>query len=111
MSIAGWQHRLDEASTPEDVVDVVHDFLALWKQEDIEELPFDCRPGGMASAAQVNSYALKLARRHTIGIGDVSAMHRMATFFTKAALRLYQINEEGFSDVPRERREGGRADT
>ena len=47
----------------------------------------------MADAGQITDYALKLAHRQTGGIGDLSAMHRMETFFTKAALRIYKINE------------------
>jgi hypothetical protein len=108
MSAAAWQDRLNEASTREEVVLVVQDFLALWKPEEIAQLPPDCMPGTMEDAAQVNSYALKLAHRHTIWIGDVSALHRMATFFTKAALRVFQINDLS-AQVRSEKREGGRA--
>jgi hypothetical protein len=107
MSALGWQHRLDEASTTDAVVRVVNDFLALWTPEEIALLPADCKPGVFDNTEQVNHYALKLARRHTIGIGEVSAMHRMATFFTKAALRAFQINEV-FRDVRNDER-GGRA--
>jgi hypothetical protein len=108
MSAVAWQDRLNEASTREDVVLVVQDFLALWNTEEIAQLPSDCVPGTIENAAQVNSYALKLARRHTIWIGDVSALHRMATFFTRAALRVFQINDIS-AQVRAEKREGGRA--
>jgi hypothetical protein len=108
MSAAAWQNRLDEASTRDEVVLVVQDFLALWKPEEIAQLPADCLPGTIEDADQVNSYALKLARKHTIGTGDVSPLHRMATFFTKAALRVFQINDLSVQ-VRAEKREGGRA--
>ena len=108
MSALGWQRRLDQASTREAVVEIVNDFLALWTHAEIVQLPHDCAPGNMDNADQVSDYALKLARRHTIGVGDLSGMHRMATFFTKAALRIFQIDEA----LPRTRsskHEGGRA--
>jgi hypothetical protein len=111
MSISGWQHRLDAASTKEGVVQIVDDFLALWRADEIAQLPPDCRPGVIDCATQVNSYALKLARRHTIGNGDATEMHRMAIFFTKAALRLFEIKETSYPEPPRGRREDDRADS
>jgi hypothetical protein len=101
-----WQHRLEEAATAEAVLHVVNDFLAPWTPEEIAQLPADCRPGVFEDTEQVNLYALKLARRHTIGIGEVSVMHRMATFFTKAALRAFQINEAFLGDMPSRERDG-----
>lgn len=89
----GWQRRLSEASTPEEVVVVANEFLSQWSREELAELPNDCKPGAMADARQLTDHALKLAHRHTVGIGDLSALHRMETFFTKAALRVYRIEE------------------
>lgn len=106
MSPAEWQHRLDQADTKEGVVAVVNDFLALWSIEDLGQLPTGFEPGTFNNSEQVKSYALKLARRHTIGVGEMSTMHRMATFFTKAALRIFKINEDFSEDA--ERRESGR---
>jgi hypothetical protein len=112
MSIAGWQHRLDEASTHEAVVRIVDDFLALWRADEIAQLPPDCRPGVIGNAAEVNNYAMKLARRHTIGNGDATEMHRMAIFFTKAALRLFEIKDKIYLEMPRARRKNDdRADS
>jgi hypothetical protein len=107
MSSIGWQGRLDEASTKEDVVSVVNDFLVLWTREDIALLPADCKPRMVDNADEVNTYALKLARGYTFAIGEVSPMHRMASFFTKAALRMFQI-EEVFRAVQGDKGEGGR---
>jgi len=105
MSPAGWQQRLNDAFTKKDVIDVVHDFLARWSREEIAQLQPDCKPGRMVHPDDVNTYALKLAYRHTLESGDSSAMHLMATFFTRAALRIFEI-DEGFSaedrDQPRD---------
>ena len=108
ISAEGWQRRLNEASTEDGVVVVVEEFLALLSQEEIAQVPEDCRPGVIDDAARVNSYALQLARQPTIGIGEFSAMHRMTTFFIRAALRIVQIREfvAGVRQGPRE---GGRA--
>ena len=93
MSGSGWQRRLNDAATKEEVVAVANDFLAQWTPEDMALIPDDCQPHPMEDTDQINSYALKLARRDTIAPGHVSALHRMATFFTKAALRVFQIDD------------------
>jgi hypothetical protein len=103
MSPAGWQQRLNDVFTKEGVVEVVHDFLAHWPREEITKLEADCKPGRMVHPDDVNTYALKLAYRHTLETGDTSAMHRMATFFTRAALRIFEL-EDGFSGRDRDPR-------
>ena len=103
MSPSGWQQRLNDAFTKEDVVGIVHDFLALWSREEIAQLQSDCVPGRIVHADDVNTYALKLAYRHTLETGDASAMHRMATFFTRAALRIFEL-DDGFSGRDRDPR-------
>jgi hypothetical protein len=95
MSAIGWQGRLDESSTSEDVVNVCRDFLVLWSPHELAELPLSCRLKGMIDVHGINSYALTLIRQ--LGIGDRATdpmLHRMSTFFTRAALRLAQILEQ-----------------
>ncbi len=108
MSAFGWQRRLDDSSTPQEVVEVANDFLALWTSEELAQLPLDCLPDPLAGAGQLNSYALKLAHRDTITTGAVSPLHRMATFFTKAALRLFQIEDTTHAEHGERRNKGER---
>jgi hypothetical protein len=107
MSSHVWQRRLDAAMTSDSVVLVVNEFLILWTPDELARLPLDCAPGRFNTSEQVKSYALKLARRHMIGEDDASALHRMATFFTRAALRIFKINEQP-SEADADRRESGR---
>jgi hypothetical protein len=92
MSATGWQGRLNAASNEEDVVTVCRDFLGLWTPEEIAQLPATCWPRRDLDWHDVNPFAMKLIQH--IDIGDrISApmLHKLSTFFTKAALRLAQI--------------------
>ena len=105
-----WQRRLDDAATKEEIVAIANDFLMQWSEEELAQLPDDCQPRPMENADQVNAYALKLAHRDTVVPGYASALHRMATFFTKAALRAFQIDEM-IPDASHGKRHNGRAST
>ncbi len=88
----GWQGHLNEAATQRDVVCVCNQFLTMWSAAELAELPESCRPKAVMDLADVNPYAVKLV----LELGDrdsttARTMHRMSTFFTKAALRLAEI--------------------
>jgi hypothetical protein len=93
MSAIGWQGRLNEASTREDVVMVCKDFLDACTPEEILELPQYLRPEKeLAEAQDVTDYAIKLVQHWSIGDRTSAPMlDRMTAFFTKADLRLAQI--------------------
>src|ERR1700688_665886 len=56
-----WQGRLDEASSIEDVLRVVTEFLSFWTAEERQVIPEVYRPGSPDNAQQVNSHAFRLA--------------------------------------------------
>ena len=92
MSDGGWQGHLNEAATQLDVVNVCNQFLTMWSAADLAELPEACRPKDVIALEDVSPYAVKLV----LELGDrddttARMMHRMSTFFTKAALRLVEI--------------------
>jgi hypothetical protein len=92
MSAIGWQGRLNEASTREDVVLVCRDFLDACTPEEILELPQYLRPEELAAAQDVTDYAIKLVQHWSIGDRTTAPMlDRMTAFFTKAGLRIAQI--------------------
>lgn len=95
MTTPRWQKRLEDASTQEDVVLAVNDFLALWTPDELAALAEDCRPGPIENAQNVNAYALKLAHyQYSADLRASPELRRMTTFLTKAALRIYQILEQ-----------------
>ena len=103
LTAIGWQGRLAEASTPESVVDVVQEFVAGIGAAERDQLPDDCRPGAMGNVQQVIVFAMKLVHRHDGDPKSAPMLHRMTTFFTRAALRVYQIQERSH-EVAAERR-------
>jgi hypothetical protein len=92
MSATGWQGRLNDASSADDVVDVCREFLGLWTPEEIAQLPPSCRPHDDLDAHDVTPYALKLIQ--FVGVGDRATapmLYKLSAFFTKAALRMAQV--------------------
>lgn len=103
MTPIGWQGRLNEALTQDAVLAAAQDFVAVLSPAERGQLPEECRPGNLESAHQVTVFALMLAHRHDGDAKTAPALHKLATFFTKAALRIYQINERS-GEVAAERR-------
>lgn len=92
LTAIGWQGRLNEASTPHEVISVVRDYLALWTPAEIGQLPESCRPGKFVDAEDVSRYAVKLAREQIEGSSAPPALlQKLSGFFTNASLRLSQI--------------------
>ena len=89
-----WQARLDWASSTQDVLQVVGDFLSRWPPREREGIPVDLRPGAFDSAPQVIAYALTLVQRLNGNAKTDPELHRMSTFFTKASLRLFELAEQ-----------------
>src|SRR5688572_18810257 len=95
MTVNGWQTRLKEALSTKDVVGIARDFLALRTSQELALLPEECRPGEMRDEEDVTRYALKLASSNPEPDAiEASVLHRVGTFFTRAALRIVQIREE-----------------
>ena len=104
MSAIGWQGRLNEASTTDDVAVVCGAFLASMTPVALADLPAACQPKEHLEVQDISPYALSLIRQ--LGIGDRSsapALHEVTTFFTKAALRLAQITNQ-IAEVTAEQR-------
>lgn len=100
-----WNDHLKDASTAKDVIAVCNQFLTLWTFEDLGKLPAACQPHTVVELEDVNAYALKLIA--PLGARDATAapmLHRMSTFFTKAALRLIQIDALQLQPVPAEQK-------
>jgi hypothetical protein len=88
----GWHNHLNEASTEENVVAVCNAFLAAWTFQELGQLPALCQPRTVIESKDVGPYAFRLIEK----LGDRDAataptLHRMTTFFNKAARRLVEI--------------------
>jgi len=95
----GWQGQLEQATRPEAVLAVARDYLAQVSPEEVAQLPEDCRPGRLVDSADVADYAFELARRQTSPeAGEV--LHKLATFFADASMRLSKILAESQEAAP-----------
>lgn len=92
ISQLGWHGRLNEAMTPGDVLAMVRDYVASWTPHELAQIPADLRPGKFVDPEDVAAHALMLVQAQ-IGAagGDEAAVHKLATFFSAASLRLSQI--------------------
>ena len=89
----GWQDRLDQANTREEIVATARDFVARLSAEEYSKLPPDCRPHKIVDADDVVDYAVTLVKRSCEGdrMSDAVLQH-LGSFFTGACLRLSQLN-------------------
>jgi hypothetical protein len=92
MSGIGWQAHLNECSTQAQIVAACNQFLAMWSRGDLAELPEACHPKDAVALEDVGPYALKLVvQLELVDVASAPMLHRMSTFFTRAALRLAEI--------------------
>lgn len=92
LASVGWQGRLAEATSREDVVAVARDFLALVGPEEVARMPVDCRPGKLVDGEDVANYAVTLARRSCDpDCFNDHNLQRIAAFFGDALGRLSQL--------------------
>ena len=85
-----WLARVATARTPEDVLAIAHEYVAHFAVESSDALPAELRPGPLATADELQQYALGLARYH--GHGErARAVYRVSEFFSRAAVRLAEL--------------------
>jgi hypothetical protein len=110
VSAIGWQGRLNESSTADDVAAVCNEFLSFLTLQQRAELPESCLPAAHIGVPEINPFALRLIRQ--LGVGNranAPVLHELTTFFTKAALRLAQITTQ-IAEVTAEQRRRRSAD-
>jgi hypothetical protein len=86
-----WQDNLDTAATEGEVVSIAKDFIAQFSPREIEDLPQLCRPGKFFEANDVTSFAFALVRQECDDPDTAELLHRLASFFANASIRLSQI--------------------
>jgi hypothetical protein len=94
MAGIGWQAELDLASNEDEIAAVCNEFLNTWTADELSELPSSCRLADGIDGEAIGPYAIRLIA--ALGTGDRASapmLHKMATFFTKAALRLVDVME------------------
>ena len=87
-----WPRILAQASTEEEVLDAVRDFLAGWTPYELAELPKECRPPvRFATAEEVVLFAFAIAQARCHDDRADPALVRMSAFFAEAAKRVAAV--------------------
>jgi hypothetical protein len=87
-----WRERLDAATSEQEVVAVVRDYMATLSAGDLERLPEPCRPGSFQCGQDVSDYGFALVRHHCITDGaSARLVTKLSDFISRAEARLRQL--------------------
>ena len=87
--------RLRAATSENDVVVLVRDYVSDWLPEEIGRLPADCRPGKLRDAEDLSTLAYNLTHASVsceLNPRDLEFVEEMDTFVTHACRRVAEIN-------------------
>ena len=93
MHDSGWAAHLNEAASEGEILKLCNQFLSL-VGGDLDEIPEGCRPraGTGLDASRVQYLALKLLKELDNDPERANlTLHRVTSFFTKAAQRLAEV--------------------
>lgn len=93
-----WREELAAASTENDVVNVVRDYVALLTHDEVSSLPGSSRPGLIRTGEEIAGWAVNLVRTQLAQIAEsegVQVMREMSEFFAAAAARVTEIRVAG----------------
>ncbi len=109
LTATSWPQRLRSATSEQEVVDVVRDFLATFSPYDLARLPVELRPGRIVDGNDVSDLAFTLVRHdHDDAQGTARCIHKMTHFFTQASVRLSELKGHGAPySVPQRGNESG----
>ena len=94
--------RLRTATSENDVVGLVREYMSDWLPEEIGRLPADCRPGKLRDAEDLSTLAYNLTQASVsfdLNPRDLAFVEEMDTFVTHACRRVAEISC-GIPSVP-----------
>jgi len=83
--------RLGKATSIEAVVAAARKYIAGWDRHALAKVPENCRPGEMADAADVESWADILETEVQSGEIVSAELRQMHDFFAAAAQRIHEL--------------------
>jgi hypothetical protein len=91
LNLVWWLVQVSAAPDTVAVMSIVAQFIAAWPPQKIEEMPRALRPGRLATADDVGTYATTLARAELAGADGAPQIHAMYLFFTEASARISRL--------------------
>jgi hypothetical protein len=90
-----WHQEILRATRPQDVLSTIHDYLVLWRPDEVSQLPVPLPP--LEDARDVSDYAAALLQHE--GDGRRSAAREALTaVFTIAARRVAELATSEFQE-------------
>src|SRR5687768_2231744 len=84
-----WTELLEIATTPDEILVLVRDFLATWSPDELAGLPAECRPRArFLVPEEVVLYAYTLALARCEATSNNPELLRMDRFFSEASRRM-----------------------
>lgn len=85
-----WRLAIPQTRTPEDLLELAHDFVADWDARDLAHLPPDCHPEDVRDLDDVSFVAHRLAQEFANPVADPRDepyVREMLSFFSAVAER------------------------
>ena len=87
-----WLSQIEVAHTAADLVRVLRDYLGSLRADQVDSLPVACRPGAINAPADIQEWAVTLARED-LTLGGSAALHEAAVIFAAAGSKLAKVAE------------------
>ena len=89
-----WLSQVENARTTRDLLGILRDYLDSLTAEQSGQLPRGCIAENVSTAAEIQEWAVTLAREDLKGDGaEHSALHQAAVVFTAAGARLPRMGD------------------
>lgn len=89
-----WSRQIEDARSPQQVAEIVRDYLAMWAPEELSLLPPACRPGHVRSAQDVDELHSRLVEeyhRDRARGAALSALQRLTNVIVHASVRIAEL--------------------
>ena len=83
--------KLRSATSEEDVVRLVREFIAEWRPEELGQLPGPCRPAKIRDGEDIADCAFDLTRSRMNSAASNPLLAEMEAFFAQACVRLSEL--------------------
>ena len=88
-----WLSQIETARSTRDLVAALRDFLGSLTQEELGELPQACRPENISTAAEIQEWAVTLAREDLKSANpERGGLHLAAAVFAAAGGKLPKLD-------------------
>ena len=93
MNASLWHQELLRAANADEILSTLHDYLVLWRPDELAQLPVPCEPARFERTLDVSEYAAALLEHEGEG-RRAPAREALTTFFAVAATRVAQLHAQ-----------------